>query len=52
MNDTQKEEVSKIASQMGRLGGLATKKKHPNHFKDMVNKRWENYEKRKSETQS
>ena len=41
--------LSDIAKTLGKRGGLATKKKNPNHFREIANKRWE--EKRKREEQ-
>lgn len=45
-----KKTSSEIAKELGRRGGLATKKKYgKNHFKDLVNKRWEKEKLKKSE---
>ena len=35
--------LSEWAKIMGRKGGLKTAKLHPEHAKEMVNKRWEKY---------
>lgn len=42
------EDRSQIAKALGRAGGLKTKEKYgTQHYRDLINKRWENYRKKK-----